>query len=485
MRLRQLLEGLYLDSVDSRFQDLEIEAIACDSRKVTKNSIFAALSGVTCDGADFIDKAIDRGASTIITSRKLDEAARYPNTCFIYVDDPHRFLRDIVKRFYNDPSRNLRIIGVTGTNGKTTVTYLIESILHQAEKACGIIGTVNYRIGENILPAGNTTPGFLEIHQLLAQMVEQGAEYCIMEVSSHALDQGRVDGLDFHTAVFTNLTSDHLDYHHTRENYFAAKAKLFVGLSSQAHAVINADDVYGKKIFSKTKANILTYGIDENADVMARDIEMDLSGTKFKILCPEGEIIIRTKLVGKYNVANILAAFSAGLAGKIGLEKIKNGIESLTLVPGRLETVDCGQDFAIIIDYAHTADALENVLTAIRHAMDTKIILVFGCGGDRDKTKRPVMGKIASQLADFSIVTSDNSRSEEPEAIIKQIVEGFENDHYEIIVNREEAIRKALGMAHRGDVVLIAGKGHETYQIFKDKIINFDERKVIRQFILC
>ena len=485
MRLNQLLQGLQFDPLDSHFLDLEIETICCDSRKAIKNSLFVAVAGVASDGADFIEMAIERGACVVVTSKKSPDHARYSNICFVYVTDARACLRDITIRFYDNPSKKLRVIAVTGTNGKTTITYLIESILHQAEKICGIIGTVNYRIGENVLPAGNTTPGFLEIQQLLARMVDQGSEYCVMEVSSHALDQGRVEGIDFRTAIFTNLTSDHLDYHHTRENYFAAKAKLFIGLSSESCAVINADDVYGRKLFSKTKANIITYGIDREADVMAKNIEMDLAGTKFKIVCPEGEVIIRTKLVGKYNISNILAAFSAGLAEKISLEKIKNGIESLTLVPGRLEAVDCGQDFTVLIDYAHTADALENVLTAIRKTMDTKIILVFGCGGDRDKTKRPVMGKVASQLADFTIITNDNSRSEEPEAIIQQIVDGFEGDHYEVIVSRQEAIHKALGVAKAGNVVLIAGKGHETYQIFKDKTINFDERKVIQQFILC
>lgn len=361
---------------------------------------------------------------------------------------------------------------------------MIEAILHEAEKDCSVIGTVNYRIGERVLPAINTTPGLVDNQQLLSDIVKEGVEYCVMEVSSHALDQGRTDLIDFSTAVYTNLTSDHLDYHKTIDRYFAAKAKLFINLNIQAKSIINVDDDHGSKLFSKTNSQILTYGIHRNAEVMAHDIQSDISGTEFKLICDEGEVVIRTNLVGNYNVSNILAASAYAISEGIGLDKIKKGVERFEFVPGRLEHIDYGQDYSIFIDYAHTQDALENVLQMLKNTSDARIILVFGCGGDRDRTKRPAMGKIASQFADVTIVTNDNPRSEDPEFIIDEIISGFENDDYIKIIKRKDAIRKALDMAEHGDIVLIAGKGHEDYQIFKDQTVQFNEREIIKSYIL-
>jgi len=484
MHLKELLENIYEGKLDPARDYLAIDAINCDSRKVGKNSLFVALKGHQYDGADFIDDAIDKGARVIVTDENVEPRIN-GNLYHLQVKEPNQFLRNIAKRFYGNPSSEVHTMGITGTNGKTTIAYLIESILHEAEKSCSVIGTINYRIGEKVLPAINTTPGLLENQRLLSDIVNDGVEYCIMEVSSHALVQGRVDLINYKTAVFTNLTSDHLDYHKTRDNYFAAKTKLFTNLAPDALSVINADDDYGQRLFSKTESQILTYGIRNNAEVMARDIEFDISGTRFKLCSQEGEIVIRTKLVGEYNISNILAAASVGLSQKISLEKIKKGVEQLNLVPGRLESVDCQQNFSIFIDYAHTQDALENVLRAIRNVSDARMIVVFGCGGDRDVTKRPAMGTVASHLADFSIVTSDNPRSEDPEAIIQQIIEGFEDDNYKVVVDREEAIKIALNMAQKDDIVLIVGKGHETYQVFKDRTIKFNERQIISQFLRC
>jgi len=401
-----------------------------------------------------------------------------------YSPDNTAFLHQVVKRFYGNPSATVRTIGITGTNGKTTVTYLIESILNEDKKKCGVVGTVSYRRDNSIILATQTTPDFVDNQQFLSHLAKENIPYCVIEVSSHALTQERVMGINFCTAVFTNLTSDHLDYHKTKNDYFSAKAKLFTPLQSSSSAVINADDLYGRQLFSMTKAKILSYGISRQADVMAKDIQLNISGSSLVITYRNDEIAVNSKLIGIYNVYNILASVSACLCEGLSLNVIKRGVESLANIPGRLESVVLGQDFSIFIDYAHTQDALENVLGAIRQTSKAKIILVFGCGGDRDKSKRRLMGQIAGQLADISIVTSDNPRSEDAQLIIDQIIEGFGNDHYETIVNRKEAIERALKMAQTGDIVLIVGKGHETYQVFADCRIDFNERDIIEKCLV-
>jgi UDP-N-acetylmuramyl-tripeptide synthetase len=485
MKLAQLLEGIYAGEVPADCGQWDIQSIADDSRKVSPMSLFVAQKGHTFDGTQFIPKAIEKGARVIVTGGAQAQARLSSDILYLQVESTPEFLKSLALRFYGNPSAHVHAIGITGTNGKTTVSYLIESLLHQSELSCGVIGTVNYRIGERILPAHNTTPGLLDNQKIFHQLQHEGTDYCVMEVSSHALDQGRVDLIDFKTAVFTNLTSDHLDYHQTREKYFAAKSILFARLSPEATSIINIDDAYGAKLLSKTSSKIITYGIEQKAEVWADDIELNLSGTQFRVNAAQGQFLVRTPLVGYYNVYNILAAVSVGLSLGLNPDKIKRGVENLKNVPGRLEKIECGQDFTILVDYAHTQDALENVLSTLRQTSDARIILVFGCGGDRDRSKRPAMGAVASHLADIAIVTSDNPRSEDPETIIDEIIEGFENDNYKIIVNREEAILHALSIAQKGDIVLVAGKGHENYQIFKDKTIQFDERSIIRQRILC
>jgi UDP-N-acetylmuramoyl-L-alanyl-D-glutamate--2,6-diaminopimelate ligase len=310
----------------------------------------------------------------------------------------------------------------------------------------------------------------------------QNVDYSFMEVSSHALVQGRVDLIQFRVAVFTNLTGDHLDYHKTMDEYFRAKSLLFRNLSRDAVAVINADDPYGQKLLDLTEARIFTYGLNSKSRIKAYHVQFDFTGSKMEIETPVGNFSLKTRLIGMHNVYNILAAVGAGLADGIPLDSIQKGIEQVPLIPGRLEYVDCGRDFYVFIDYAHTEDGLKNVLQALRLTGKAKIITVFGCGGDRDRTKRAKMGKVACELSDYSVVTTDNPRSESPEAIIREITAGYLRDNYEVVVDRTEAIYRALSMAESGDVVLIAGKGHETYQIFKDRTIDFDERKVIREF---
>ena len=386
-------------------------------------------------------------------------------------------------RFYGNPSQAVKTIGITGTNGKTTVSYVIEAILKQAAKKSGVLGTINYRVGNKILPSVNTTPGLIDNQQFLFDLAKQNIPYCIMEVSSHALDQGRVDMIDFQTAVFTNLTSDHLDYHKNTKNYFQAKAKLFTKLAPRASAVVNVDDEYGRRLVTMTKGKVLTYGWKQKADIAVKNIRPSLSGSTFLLQTPRGAQEIKTPLIGFHNIYNLLAAAGAAYADGISLEDIKTAIEKFSNVPGRLEKIETKRGYHVFVDYAHTEDGLKNVLSSFKEISPARIILVFGCGGDRDKTKRPKMGRIAGELADFTIVTSDNPRSEDPQAIVDQVVKGFSKSVYKVILDREEAIREALRSANKGDIVLIAGKGHEDYQIFKDKKIHFDDREVVRNIL--
>ena len=486
MRLDKLVKNIYMGEVEPSFKDFDVLSISCDSRKIIEGDMYVSLKGVMHDGNNFIDDAIVKGAGVIVISQDSGFSKdKKPDVCYLVVEDTQDFLHKIMRQFYGNPSRQVKTIGITGTNGKTTVAYLIEAILKEDQKACGVIGTVNYRIKNKITPATQTTPNFVDNQKFLANLAQQDIPYCAMEVSSHALDQDRVNGVDFSVGIFTNLTSDHLDYHKTRENYFSSKAKLFTSLASEASAVINVDDTYGQKLCSMTKANVATYGIKQNADLMARDIQLSITGSRFTLMSADSEIEIQTHLIGIFNIYNILASISACFTQGISLGSIKKGIEKLAGIPGRLEYIDQGQDFSIFIDYAHTEDALKNVLAAIRQVSDSKIILVFGCGGDRDTSKRHLMGHVAGELADLSIVTSDNPRSEDPQLIIDQISAGFKGKNYEIIINRKEAIEQALNIAQAGDIVLVAGKGHETYQILNDQKIDFNERQIIEECLSC
>ncbi len=481
MKLKRLLHKIYRDKIPARFEDLEIIAIHCDSRQVENNSLFVALPGHQCDGSDFIPDAIKKGAAVIVHNRPSYEGQDHNDICFLKVTDLSLFWKKIIQRFYGDPSQKVKTIGVTGTNGKTTITYLLESIIKESGKNCGVIGTVNYRLGKKVMIAKNTTPGLLDNQRHLAYLAEEGIEYCAMEVSSHALEQGRVGLIDFAAAIFSNLTGDHLDYHKDMECYFKAKSLLFTQLSGDAVAVINVDDHYGLRLKRLMKSKTITYGLKSLSDVTAEDIRLTLSGSTFTLKWPQGKTKIVTPLIGLHNVYNILAAASACLSQGFDTNAIKKGIERLYAVPGRLEQLRCGQDFYVFVDYTHTEDALKNVLTSLRRASDSKIILVFGCGGNRDKTKRPKMGKLAGELADWTILTSDNPRQEDPQAIVEDIKFGFGHNNYQVILDRKAAIKQSLTLANRGDIVLIAGKGHENYQIFKDRTIPFDDREVVKE----
>ncbi len=485
MRLSELINGIYTKPLPVPYQDFEVGAVSCDSREKQKDGLFVALTGAKFNGEDFIKDAMAQGAKIIVKQGK----ARVPkvsvpdNVCVLEVDDPKHFLHCIGQRFYRNPSEKIKSVGVTGTNGKTTITYLIESIIHAGAKRCGVIGTINYRIGSQIIPSKNTTPGFLDNQRYLAQLAGLGIDYCVMEASSHALDQGRLAGINFSSAIFTNLTQDHLDYHKDMSSYFKAKSLLFKNLLASAVSVINADDPYGMLLLPVCQSRILTYAVDAPADVRAENITYHLSGSQCDIVFPKAKIKIHTCFIGKYNIYNILAAFAWGLSQDMGPEIIRQGIENLHYVPGRLEKVENDKGIFIFIDYAHTEDGLINVLKALRAVTANKIILVFGCGGDRDRTKRPKMAKAACNLADYSIVTSDNPRREDPQAIIDEVITGFTKKNYETCVDRKEAISRALKLAQQGQIVLIAGKGHEDYQVFKDRTIAFNEREIVKGFL--
>jgi UDP-N-acetylmuramoyl-L-alanyl-D-glutamate--2,6-diaminopimelate ligase len=429
---------------------------------------------------NFITEALNRGANCIIADKDFQAPESIAK---IIVKDAKDALAKIANNFYGNPSGELKVIGITGTNGKTTVSYLLEDILNRSGRTAGLIGTINYRSGGDILPAKNTTPGILELSGLLQKMVADRCRYAVIEVSSHSLDQRRTEAIDFSVACFTNLSQDHLDYHKSIEDYFLAKAKLFEKLLPGSTAVINKDDPYAKRLINKTQGCVLTYGINNSCDVRASRLSLTEEGTEFMLDAPGVKERVRTRLLGRHNVYNLLAAWAVALSCGIDAPLIKMATESFTKVPGRLETIDLGQDFKVFVDYAHTEDALKNVLNTLRELCKGRIIAVFGCGGDRDKDKRPKMAKAASELADIVIATSDNPRGEEPEAILRDMEEGFSGKDYLMIKDREQAIRKAISLAGKDDFVLIAGKGHETYQIFKDRTIDFYDGKVAQKYI--
>lgn len=461
----------------------DIVALEMDSRHVTPGSLFFCVKGFTVDGHDFAEQAVERGAVAIVAERPLSV-----NVPVVVVPDSRRAMAILADAFYGQPTHRLHLIGVTGTNGKTTTTHIIEQVARKAGKKTGIIGTVGTKIGDRSYPAVNTTPESLVLQRTFKQMVEEGVEFVTMEVSSHALHQGRVHGCDYDVAVFTNLTQDHLDYHGTMEEYRNAKGLLFAQLGNRyderrpKFAVLNHDDPVSQYYKHMTAAPIITYGIKEKSDVMAEQIEMTPGGMAFQLCTPHGTMAIETKLVGLFNVYNLLAATAACLASGFSLATIAEALADVSPVPGRFETVDEGQNFTVIVDYAHTPDSVENALKTVRQFAKRNVYVVIGCGGDRDRTKRPLMAQAAVRYADVAVFTSDNPRSEDPRQILRDMEAGVSagDGTYVTIPDREEAIRYAIGQAQEGDVVLIAGKGHETYQIIGDDVIDFDDRAVAR-----
>jgi UDP-N-acetylmuramoyl-L-alanyl-D-glutamate--2,6-diaminopimelate ligase len=464
--------------------DRLVESIAYDSRRVQRNGLFVALRGEKSDGHHFIEQAIEKGASVIVTEHEVQHAHA---TCVV-VDNTRQALADLAAAFHDRPVRRLKLAAVTGTNGKTTTTFLLKHICERANLRCGLLGTVRYEIGDRVLPAVRTTPESLDVQELLAQMVNAGCKAAAMEVSSHALAQDRVRGLEWDLAIFTNLTQDHLDFHGTMENYFEAKAMLFTGLAEQktkanATAIINIDDRYGAQLVDRLekKVPVITYGVSARADFRASNYHAEFAGTSYQLDARGKSYLVRVPLIGRFNVANSMAALAAANSMGISLREAILSLGRSPQVPGRLEAVPAKRQFQIFVDYAHTDDALLNVLKTLRELSPRKLIVVFGCGGDRDKQKRPLMGRVADQNADFSIITSDNPRKEDPDAIIADAEKGFRSDNYEKIADRAKAIARAIELAQPRDIVLIAGKGHEAYQEFADHTVPFDDIQVARQ----
>ncbi len=483
MKLQKLLENLHL-LVPFQGEDLEISSIENDNRKVQEGSLFICIKGYTVDGHDFAESAVEKGAAAILAERPLSI-----DVPVILVKNTTRAMAVLADSFYEQPTKKLHLIGITGTNGKTTTSHLIEKIFADAGQKTGLIGTMYTKIADKTIETKNTTPESLTLQKTFQQMVEAGVDIAVMEVSSHALDLGRVHGCDYDVAVFTNLTQDHLDYHITMDEYKRAKSLLFAQLGNTfdphkpKFAVLNADDPATDMYGRSTAAHVVTYGIDKEADIKAENIQMTSAGTNFDLIVQTEKYPISMQLIGKFSVYNVLASIAASLVSGIEITAVIKSIETVPGVAGRFELVNAGQDFTVIVDYAHTPDSLENVLKTIQHFAKKKVYVIVGCGGDRDRTKRPLMAQIACKWASDPILTSDNPRSEDPLAILKEMEAGVQGAEYRIIPDRKEAINTAIQQASEGDVILIAGKGHETYQIIGNVVHDFDDRLVAREAI--
>ena len=492
MILKELLEVLNKPNVSGGLER-QVKDITYDSREVKKDSLFVAIHGFKTDGRKYIADAIRKGASVIVTEGAIETPEK--DITVISVPDARNALALLSAQFYGYPSRRLRMIGITGTNGKTTTSYLIKAIIEKAGKRCGLLGTISYIIGDETIQSPHTTPESADLQKYLHRIIESGAEYAVMEVSSHALELNRVADCEFDIAVFTNLTQDHLDFHKTMEGYFSAKLKLFTSLSNERGkmvkkvGIINIDDPYSKRILDAIKVKAVTYGFSRDADIRPDDVRMDINGIAFKAVTQKGIFPIESKLTGKYNINNILSTIGVGQALGFDNSIIADGIRAVENISGRFEKIEEGQDFAVVVDYAHTEDALKRLLEAVKEFANGRIITVFGCGGDRDKGKRPKMGETAGKASNIVIITSDNPRSEDPMEIIKEIEEGIKGikngnkPDYLIMPDRREAICKAVELARKDDIVVIAGKGHEDYQIIGDKKSHFDDREIAREAI--
>lgn len=474
MKLSQVLKGI---KVLNEYSDVEVLDVTQDSRLVKEGSLFVCIKGAAFDGHNFAREMLEKGAAAVVTEKDLGLEHQ------VIVENTRKIFSFICANFFNNPADKLKLIGLTGTNGKTTTTFLIKQILENVGKKVGLIGTVQNMIGDEAYPAKYTTPDPYELQKLFAKMVDAGCEYCVMEVSSQALAQGRVNGLRFTLGAFTNLTQDHLDYHKTWENYFNSKRLLFENCDI---AVTNADDENGLKIIEGLNfKKVITYAINRNdATYVAKNVNFKPNGVEYEIV---GDTIGRCNcpIPGRFSVYNSLCAAACALALGVSFDSVLMAISKSQGVKGRIEVVPCDRDFTIIIDYAHSPDGLENIITALKEIAKGRVVTLFGCGGDRDKTKRPKMGRIAAELSDFCIVTSDNPRSENPSAIIDDILVGMKDvkTPYKVVENRKEAIAYAIEHAKKDDIILLAGKGHETYQILPTGTIHFDEREVVADIL--
>lgn len=454
--------------------NIAIRGVTSDSRKVEKDFVFVCIKGTVSDGHDYAAMAYEKGAAVIVAERDLGIDRQ------VIVPDTHAVYSRLCAKWFGEPARSLKLVGVTGTNGKTSVTYMLKAILEAQGEKVGLIGTIQNMIDQETIPAKNTTPDAYELNSLFALMRDKGCGYAIMEVSSHALDQRRVNELEFETAIFTNLTQDHLDYHITMENYLEAKKRLFTMCKT---AVVNVDDEYAPQLMDGLLCNTVTYSTGDFSDYCAKGINYRPASVDYELLSNNGIKHIKVNTGGKFTVYNSMAAIVAAKTLGISVESSAEALAELRGVKGRAEVVPCDRDFTIIIDYAHTPDGLKNILSTFKECPKNRLIVLFGCGGDRDRTKRPIMGSIAVRNADFVIVTSDNPRTEEPSAIIDDIIEGISGTRtpYKVIENRIEAIKYAVTIAQKDDIIVLAGKGHETYQILKEGTIHLDEREVVAE----
>jgi len=482
MRFSELLAEAGVDGVHRR-GEADVQRVVTDSRKAQEGDCFVAVRGTATDGHRYIASAVAAGCTAVVCE---DAAAVRPRVAHAVVPDSARAVGPVAQAIAGWPARKLTVVGVTGTNGKTTFTYLLHHILKSSGKKAALLGTIAYDTIAASAPAGTTTPDPLQLAGMMADMVRAGGTHLVMEVSSHALDQGRTAGVDFDVGVFTNLSGDHLDYHGTMANYLAAKRRLFESLPAAARAVVNRDSRYAEQIASATAAPVLWYGLSPAADVYARIERIEPSGSSFFLVHAGREAGVQLQLIGRHNVANALAAAAAAIALGVDLEAIARALGEVRYVPGRLQRVAFAGPFDVMVDYAHTDDALDNVLSALRPLTDGKLILVFGCGGDRDRSKRPRMAGVAEKRADRIIVTSDNPRSEDPAAIIEEVMAGFSErarGQVQVEPDRRSAIAAAVASAGKGDVVLIAGKGHENYQVIGDRRIHFDDVEIAAELL--
>jgi UDP-N-acetylmuramoyl-L-alanyl-D-glutamate--2,6-diaminopimelate ligase len=479
-------------AIVERLGDLDglITSVTDDSRSVSSGSLFVAVKGERVDGHKYVGQAIKAGAAAIVGQDSVERAS----VPFVQVTDSRKALGLIGSRFYGDPSAQLAMIGVTGTNGKTTTTYLCKALLEHMGRRVGLIGTVAYQVGAETIPASHTTPGAVELQRLLANMNEAQLDSVVMEVSSHALAMDRTAGCEYDVAVFTNLTQDHLDYHRTMEEYFQAKLRLFTGLGqgkkTRQRAIVNMDDPRGVYVRAACRVPVWGYALNVSADLVAENVRLSMNGSTFTAATPAGTFTVESRLVGEHNVYNLLGAIGVALHGGATCDQVREAVARVSNVPGRFERVSAGQDFTVVVDYAHTEDALVRLLTAAATLKTQRIITLFGCGGDRDRGKRPKMGRAAVEFSDVVILTSDNPRTEDPltilrevEAGVREALQGRPSVQYHMVADRREAIGTAVRLARPGDILLIAGKGHEDYQLVGTKKMHFDDREVAREAI--
>ena len=497
MTLATLLLPLDVVSATGNLE-VELSGITDDSREVAQGSLFVAVKGQQVDGHSFVAQVYRQQIGGVVVQAPFQAPShvrKEGGPAWIEVKDSRKALGQLASRFFQNPSQSLLMVGVTGTNGKTTVAHVSQAILERGGYRTGLMGTVGYHVGPEYQSASHTTPGAIPLQAFLHRMVEAGMDTAVLEVSSHALALDRVEGCGFDTVVFTNLTQDHLDFHETMESYYHAKLRLFqefvvpASKTGPKRAIINIDDAWGVRLQAKTPVPVWTYSLRRRADIYATNVTLSMDGTRFTVHTPRGSSDIQSALVGEHNVSNLLASIGVGLARGMSLDDVRQGILGFRTVPGRFERVEAGQDFSVIVDYAHTEDALAQLLAAARQLRRERIITVFGCGGDRDPGKRPKMGRVAAQRSDVVFLTSDNPRTEDPEAILRDIEQGVlglsasERGASYVIPDRRAAIRAALLEARPGDVVLIAGKGHEDYQVIGKTRHRFDDREVVRELL--